>query len=205
MTTHVRVTDDTLMEVWLKAAKAKVSALKSEGNLFSKFCHFANDNSLQSDSFSQRTKRMEERMVQDATDNPELAKAIRSTSSSARSVINIALEQGRTVVRSGKAVGKTRLENEAKAVIAGMDADKAMDAKTDALKSGSDDTTGNPAKDAANSDADVVMNLSTNLRAFVAQADEGVLADLAFELVRVDPALTIALEAALKEYNLKAA
>jgi len=217
----VRVGDEQLGNVWLDAAKGAVTLEKRQENLFATFCHYATDNSLDDDAFNQRTKRMEENMQREAIkgDKPNVAlqKAIRSTSSSARSVVANALRAGLPVVRNGKAVGKTRLENEVKARTAGAPLEAVMAASTDALKSmanpapannkGKDATpsTGNAAKDKANRDAEVIDNLETNLKRFVQEASDEIVNDLAFILATLDPRLTLALKTHVDVATKKAA
>ena len=204
MTTHKRVGDEVLQQVWEKAARAKASFVRSEGNLHATMCHYAADNSLDSDAFTERTKRMEE-ALKAAAPNTAQADAVRSSSSSVRSVVAAALDQKRTVVRDGKPVGKTRLEQEKKACINGHTAQAVMDADTNQLKSLASagvGVTSDPSGEkraAANSESDVVLNIQTNLANFLKTASDEIVQDLAFELMRCDPRLTAALELEVKE------
>lgn len=203
MTTHVNTTESVLAKIWLAAANAVVTASTRAGSLHGSFCHFALDNTLQSDSFMERTKRLEEKMQMEAK-GVKLKKAIRSTASSSRSVVNIALEQGRTVVRSGKPVGKTRLENEAKACEAGHAAKKVMEADTDALKSmshagGESEGTRSAEQKVKTLDSESVMNVADNLKAMLDGASDDLVSDLAFEILHADPRLTLALQGAVAD------
>lgn len=199
MTTHKRVGDTELRLVWERAARAKASQMKSEGTLHATMCHYATDNSLKEDDFTQRTKRMEEAMME-AAKSEDAKKAVRSSASSVRSVVAAALDQGRTLVRDGKPVGKSRLEQEKKACTNGHTASAVMDAKTDDLRhmaSGGVGVTraadGSTAKDAANVESDVVMNVRDNLSNFLATASDSIVQDLAYELLRCEERLSNAL------------
>ncbi len=200
MTTHKRVSDDVLKDVWGKAARAKASSVKTEGNLHATMCHYATDQSLSEDAFMERTKRMEELMQREGKDEA-YKKAVRSSSSSVRSVVAAALDQKRTVVRDGKPVGKSRLEQEKKAVINGHKAEVVMDADGSTLQSMA--SLGD-SKAQANDDSDIVMNVRDNLAKFLEGASDDVVADLAFELLHCDPRLTASLGEQLVELEIAA-
>jgi len=189
MTKHVNMTQDKLIQVWTRSAKAKASSVKAEGNLYAAFAKFATDNSLDADAFTQRTKSLEETLQREAS-NEALKKAVRSTSSSARAVVANALEQGRSVMRDGKVVGKSRLEQEKKAVAAGHKPTDVMEADTNALKS----MVSNETDDAK---IDHAMNLADALKAMCEGADDALLADIAYEIVSADARLAAALRHAV--------
>jgi hypothetical protein len=183
------MTQDKLIEVWLKAARAKASQVKGESNLFAALARFATDSSLDETAFTERTKSLEESMMRDAPDEA-LKKAVRSSSSSARSVIASALDQGRSVIRDGKPVGKSRLEAEKKAVVAGHPSEGVMNADTDALKSMS-------ASPTSDSVIDQAMSMADALKLMCESADAELLADIAHEILGADAGLTAAIQAQL--------
>ena len=58
---------------------------------------------------------------------------------------------------------------------------------------------------AANLDADTVLNVADNLKAMLKDADDGLVNDLAFEILYADPRLTLALTEQVEKLLKKAA
>lgn len=171
-------------ETWEKAAAAKMRAVKAEGSLYAAMHVHAHANSLSADIFREQMKQLQDELIASATGDIE-KKAIRSTASTIISCIAKALEQGRPLVdATGKRKGKTRLENEAKAIAHGLDIETASIADNATLAAAS-----KPAKQEKETSKPDAASFEAMLQAMVEGADDVQLKAIAASILHAHPAL----------------